>query len=80
MNWIEQFEKKFSDLHYYINQASHTEGEFSVPYMENLESFISTEIIEKLIADIPEHCEACMSEGVPAYCKGAKQQLRDKWL
>jgi hypothetical protein len=56
--------------------------------LAELESFISTEIIEKLIADIPERSAENYIEndenGIaePRYVgnKELKQQLRDKWL
>jgi hypothetical protein len=52
---------------------------------ESTESFISTEIIEKLIADIPDDCFSMKeSEEESGYVRvqhpNLKQQLRDKWL
>jgi hypothetical protein len=72
MNWKEQFEHKFSDLHHYINEASNTEGEFSVPYMKNLQDFISTEM-EELIYDAVAKT-AIMGPNM------AREALIKKWL
>jgi len=80
MNWKEQFELKFSDLHLYINKASNTEGEFSIEYMKSLEDFISTEIIEKMIDEIPDKNTWVGRINMAPVARSIKQQLRDKWL
>jgi hypothetical protein len=67
MNWKEQFDKELcTETHLnrkYINQLPN-----------EVKDFISTEIIEKLIADIPDE------DGTPMPIQTIKDQLRDKWL
>ena len=53
-------------------------------WYQELEQLISTEIIEKLIEDIPDEFEFTHLTDKHSYFKGNvkwfKQQLRDKWL
>lgn len=70
MNWKEQL---YKDYGFYLRQLN-------PKAQERIINFISTEIIEKLIEDIPD--EAMISErSLGAVVLGKlKQQLRDKWL
>ena len=67
MNWKEQFEK---DL------ARFQKGDDAVIFTKN---FIKTEIIEKLIDEIPDN-EIWMYTADQKKRLEFKQQLRDKWL
>ena len=72
MNWKEQFRKEL-----YPRGMDGKPIEFDVP-SEAIIQFISTEIIEKLIADIPD--DAIIGGDNFDLGKHLKQQLRDKWL
>lgn len=69
MNWKEQFKGEFAS------------GEFlgtGITRISTVEKFIETEIIEKLIEEMPEHCDYFVGER-PTLTR-IKQQLRAKWL
>jgi hypothetical protein len=61
-NWKEQFDKRYGGL-------------FGVK--GSIKNFIQTEVIEKLIEDIPDEHSAGM---FLASNKDIKEQLRKKWL
>lgn len=72
MKWKEQLDQLPSD-----------EGGAAIERMhptdrDNLKAYISTEIIEKLIADIPDRAGERYPKGFDL--KPFKQQLRFKWL
>jgi len=76
MNWKEQFDGRF---------RGGNRGTKASIEMQAIKYFISTEIIEKLIADIPEHLigtKTSEKELAPTYAPTdtLKQQLIDKWL
>jgi hypothetical protein len=65
MNWKKQFEK--------------LEHPYEGIYPDEGIEFIQTEIIEKLIADIPDAMYT-NKENLPNALPKLKQQLRDKWI
>lgn len=68
MNWKEQFNKEWGGLRY-----DGTDVLFK--------KFISTQIIEKLIEDIPDNWGPDLSYAQRGELfRKLKQQLRDKWL
>jgi hypothetical protein len=71
MNWIELFREKY--------QSFELEEIITKPGMLNIEHFISIEIIEKLIDEIPD---ATYSDEPFTIMNGdeLKERLRDKWL
>ena len=71
MNWKEQLEKELGKL--ICHCKVYNDGE--CPRINATENFISTEIIEKLIDDIPDKEPCC---GHPV--ENLKQQLKIKWL
>ncbi len=75
-HWKEQFDNEFGDF-------GHINEQFKgVPMPEDIKSYISTEIIEKLIDDIPDTItvEEIGLTAIDKKNKELKQQLRDKWL
>lgn len=81
-NWKEQFDKGFKER--FFNFFPYNGEDKRHYFYTDIKSFISTEIIEKLIADIPDVImpNAYDSINDESYVKNAelKQQLRDKWL
>ncbi len=92
MNWKEQFEKKLGRKILKGNTLVGKCPDCKFPEVRIADSdipvretfifkeaiqFISTEIIEKLIADIPDYDNHTIYKD---YRKHLKQQLRDKWL
>jgi hypothetical protein len=80
MNWKEQFDKRFPDY-----------MEADIKYRPSaIFNFISTEIIGKLIEDIPDEVKIDIEPSSPSSAWSGysvtqpnielKQQLRDKWL
>lgn len=69
MNWKEQFDKSFV-----VNGLTSSWGNPTA-----LKHFISTEIIEKLIDEIPDSHYSDSGMYITSN-KQLKQQLRDKWL
>lgn len=69
-SWKEQFDKQF-DFHHenYLDWRDKLTPE--------IKHFISTQIIEKLIEDIPGNVTGTPEE---FYCAGVKQHLINKWL
>ncbi|MFP5260981.1 MAG: hypothetical protein ACLGJB_03645 [Blastocatellia bacterium] len=78
MNWKEQFDK--SEVAERINIVESIAQIHGIPpyHGPTIQDFISTEIIEKLIADIPDVIEDILHN--KAMTIELKQQLRDKWL
>lgn len=69
MNWKEQFEKYYG----------HDLAEIDKTASENIQHFISKEIIERLINDIPD--ESFNEDGYfMQNNKPLKQQLKSRWL
>jgi len=79
MNWKEQFDKEFGEMPFTyrgMKPSSYPEPN------EAILNFISTEIIEKLISDIPNSEVIEQPDGIfwrQDYTP-IKQQLKDKWL
>lgn len=72
-NWKEQFDNTFE----------FTDDRFLTPYSEvaiKVKDFISSEIIEKLINDIPETTAISGDRIVYDLADELKQELRSKWL
>lgn len=67
MNWKKEFDKQFTSSKFPAHNLN---------YPGNVKDFISTEIIEKLIEDIPNHSPWSVVDELAKL----KQQLRDKWL
>jgi hypothetical protein len=85
MNWKEQFDKQFREreTHWEGSPVEYTEEKWNAEHLSDLKKsdfydFISTQIIERLIADIPEKISA--EVGFVVKTPRLKQQLRDKWL
>lgn len=82
MNWKERFK-----WHFYNSEINNEYG-WLAEMMNGGDSgkeildFISTEIIEELIEDIPEYLEghAGHYKRTSQQMLGTRQQLRDKWL
>ncbi len=74
MNWKEQFDKEF-----WVEEA---DDWGSTPNPSEIKSFISTQIIEKLIEDIPDDInDAALHTRISSNATGIlKRQLRNKWL
>lgn len=68
MNWKEQFDEQFSEDKF-------REKGWIYDDFETVKRFISTEIIGKLIEDIPNVCDEH-----PNCIEGTKKLLRNKWL
>ncbi len=84
-NWKEQFEKFTWNLHNEDCPCFEEErGKLSdcICGVREVLGFISTEIIEKLIANIPDDAIIDANLDTPKVVTGTifKQQLRDKWL
>lgn len=76
MSWKEQFDKRFCGFSGLDKMFSYTDPEETLD--EEVKGFISTEIIEKLIEDIPDiDLVSTVDETAKV---NLKQQLRDKWL
>lgn len=76
MNWQENFNEKLV----IDKEVKCADGTWNA---EIVQHFIKTEIIEKLIADIPD--SAWINTGIPEAGKlyigtELKQQLKDKWI
>lgn len=80
-NWEELFEDYLDDL---VRVAAGGKVQFTVREARtSITNFISTEIIEKLIADIPDKYYEKDGQGathLKVNLSSIKQQLRDKWL
>jgi hypothetical protein len=70
MNWKEQINKWTVTIHVPGNPPRLITSKFEPNFLPH---FISTEIIEKLIADIPDDDDWSLNSEI-------KQQLRHKWL
>jgi hypothetical protein len=75
MNWKEQFNDLFTADIYEKEWSEELTSFKEVSVNEDIQDFISTEIIEKLIADIPS-----WDSSIETSLTHIKQQLRDKWL
>jgi hypothetical protein len=87
MHWKEQFDKEFfiepnlgQEKHCDLCGHDHTESGSNEGYGERLKSFISTEIIKKLIEDAVVACYAFRDNDDEPDFEKATKQLRDKWL
>ncbi len=66
MNWKEKFDNEFDAI--------------DTHWLDNVKNFISTEIIEKLIDEIPDNMMNGYEAPGPAFGKNVKQQLKEEWL
>ena len=77
MNWKEQFDEQFKER--FFNFFPYNGEDKHHYFYVDIKSFTSTEIIEKLIADIPENIISG-DEYEQGRMEEIKQQLISKWL